>query len=97
MQKNTLRFLLLSALLVVPLTFAVGKVKYPKTAQCPIDDVPAKATGKTKPTNDPQCVLVEYQHKWTDYSNFLHPQRFKHEFWVSVCSQGANSNGTPFP
>lgn len=95
MQKNTFRFLLLSALLVLTFPFALGKVKYPKTTVCPIDNVTAKATGKTKPTTDPQCVLVEYQHKWTDYSNFLHPQRFKHEFWVTICTQGANSSPTP--
>jgi hypothetical protein len=95
MQKNTFRFLLLSALMILTLPFAMGKVKYPKTAVCPIDSVTAKATGKTKPTNDPQCVLVEYQHKWTDYTNFLHPQRLKHEFWVTICTQGANSSPKP--
>ena len=95
MQKNTSRFLLLVAVLVLTLPFAAGKVKYPKTTLCPIDNVTAKATGKTKPTNDPQCVLVEYQHKWTDYSNFLHPQRLKHEFWLTVCDNGSISNPTP--
>jgi len=95
MPKNTFRFLLLSALLVLTLPFAVGKVKYPKTAVCPIDNVTAKATGKTKPTNDPQCVLVEYRHKWTDYTSNLHPQRMEHEFWLSVCDEGAITNATP--
>jgi hypothetical protein len=86
MHKNTFRFLLLSGLLILTLPFATAKVKFPKTAECPIDNVPAKATGKTKPTNDPQCILVEYQHKWTDYSSLLHPQRLKHEFWFTVCN-----------
>ena len=94
MHKNTFRILLLSALLVFTLPFAVAKVKYPKTTHCPIDDVTAKATGKTKPTNDPQCILVEYQHKWTDYSSNLHPERMKHEFWLTICD-GVVTNPTP--
>jgi len=94
MKKNTFCFLLLFALLFLTLPFAVAKVKYPQTALCPIDNVTAKATGKTKPTIDPQCVLVEYQHKWTDYTDRLHPQRLKHEFWLSICN-GAITNPTP--
>jgi hypothetical protein len=94
MQKNTVRFLLLSALLILALPFAIANVKYPKTAHCPIDGVNAKATGKTKPTLDPQCISVEYRHKWTDYSDFLHPERLKHEFWLNVCN-GAITSPTP--
>lgn len=95
MQKNTFRLLLLAAVLVLTLPFAVAKVKYPKSSVCPIDNVTAKATGKTKPTDDPHCVSVEYQHKWTEYSGFLHPERMKHEFWLSVCDNGAITNPTP--
>ena len=85
MHKNTFRSLLLFAVLVLVLPFAAAKVKYPKTAHCPIDDVTAKATGKTKPTTNPQCISVEYRHKWTDYSNRFHPERLKHEFWLNIC------------
>ena len=91
MQKKTVRFLLLSALLVLALPLAGANVRYPKTAHCPIDDVTAKATGKTKPTLDPQCVSVEYRHKWTDYSNRLHPERLKHEFWLNICNGAITS------
>ena len=90
-KKHTLRFLLLIGAVVLALPFAAGKEKYPKTAVCPIDNVTAKATGKTKPTTDPQCILVEYQHKYTDYTSNLHPQRLKHEFWLTICN-GAISN-----
>jgi hypothetical protein len=95
MLKNTFRLPLLLTLLVLTLPFAVAKVKYPKTTRCPIDDATAKATGKTKPTNNPECVLVEYQHKWTDYTSFLHPQRVKHDFWLSICNDGTITNPTP--
>ena len=94
MQKNSFRSLLLSALMVLTPPFAAAKVKYPKTARCPIDDETAKATGKTKPTLDPECISVEYRHKWTDYSSNLHPERLKHEFWLTVCS-GADTNPPP--
>lgn len=92
MEKNTFRLLLLCAVLVLALPLAVGKVKYPKTAKCPIDDVAAKATGKTRPTSDPECVSVQYRHKWTDYSNPLRPERSKHEFWVDICDDPANTS-----
>jgi hypothetical protein len=86
MAKNSFRFLLLSALLLLALPFAFGKLNYPKTAHCPIDGTVAKATGKTQPTVDAQCISVEYRHKWTDYSSALHPERMKHEFWLTVCN-----------
>ena len=85
MKKNSFRFLLSCALIAVVLPFALANVKYPKTASCPIDGNTAKASGKPKPTLDPNCVLVKYQHKGTSYADKLHPQRFNHEFSVSVC------------
>ena len=97
MSTKPFRFLLMSALGVLVLPFAVAKVKYPKTAVCPIDGVTAKATGKTQPTLDPQCNSVEYRHKWTDYTNRLHPQRLQHEFWLNICSDSANTNAAPPP
>jgi len=89
MPKNAFRtvfIVLLVAVLALTLPFAVAKVKYSKTAKCPIDDATAKATGKTKTTLDSQCLAVEYKHKWTDYKDRYHPQRMEHEFWITVCS-----------
>jgi hypothetical protein len=95
MYRNIFRGLALLGLLTFSLSLALCKVKYPKTAVCPIDNVTAKATGRTKPTDDPKCVAVEYQHKWTDYSDFRHPQRMRHEFWVGTCGEGSVSGLTP--
>jgi hypothetical protein len=89
MQKNSFRSLMLSALLLLVLPLALAGGKFPKTAQCPIEGATAKATGKTKPTTNPECFQVEYRHKWTDFSSPLHPERMKHEFWVSVCNNGS--------
>jgi hypothetical protein len=95
MSKNTFRLLSLLGVLVLTLPFAAAKVKYPKTTVCPIDNATAKATGKIKQTNNPQCISVEYRHKWTDYTSFLHPERMKHEFWVSICDNDAVASPTP--
>jgi hypothetical protein len=97
MHKTTFRFLLLAVLLLLALPFAVAKLKYPKTAQCPIDAVVAKATGKTKPTENPECISVEYRHRWTDYSSPLHPERLKHEFWLEICNGNPTNIASPPP
>jgi len=87
-MMRTFRLLLFCALIVCALSAVVAKSKYPKTSPCPVDGNAAKATGKTKSTLDPQCVAVEYQHKGTDYTSPLHPQRFRHEFWLTICNDG---------
>ena len=87
MEKKTLRFVVLSAAVMLALPFALAKSNYPKTATCPIDAGTAHASGKTKTTMDPQCIAVEYKHKGTDYSDPRHPQRFNHVFWLTICSQ----------
>ena len=94
MAKTKFRILMLSVLLLAALPFAVAKVKYPKTAVCPMDGTTAKATGKPEPTLDPQCVTVKYKHKWTDYAKPLHPQRMEHEFTLTVCSDPSGANPT---
>lgn len=95
MPKNIFRGLLLFVSLVLALPLAAGKVKYPKTSPCPIDGVTAKATGKTTPTLDPECLSVEYKHKWTDYTSHVHPQRMQHEFWLNICADAATAKPTP--
>ena len=86
---------LLVALLAFIWPLAAAKVKYPKTAPCPIDGATAKATGKPTPTLDPQCVSVAYQHKGTDYTNRTHPQRFKHEFSLNICDNTTTNAPAP--
>lgn len=87
MGKKVLRFAMLWAAMTVALPLAPAKPKYPKTATCPIDSGIAHATGKTNTTMDPQCTAVEYKHKGTDYSNPMHPQRFQHVFWLTICNE----------
>lgn len=86
MRRKIFRVVLLSAAGVLALTLAVAKPKYRKTASCPIDLGIAHATGKTKSTMDPRCTAVEYKHKGTDYTDPRHPQRFQHEFWLTICN-----------
>jgi hypothetical protein len=90
MEKNTIRFMLLTAAVMLALPFALAKSKYPKTATCPVDSGTAHATGKTKTTMDPQCTAVEYKHKGTDYTNPRHPQRFQHVFWLTMCNEASS-------
>ena len=94
MSKTKFWILMLSVLLLAALPFAAAKVKYPKTAVCPMDGTTAKATGKPEPTLDPQCVTVKYKHKWTDYSKPLHPQQMQHEFTLTVCADASGANPT---
>jgi hypothetical protein len=85
MKKPLPRFvLLLAAAATLALSLASA---YPKTANCPIDGAKAHSTGKTKPTMEPKCLEVEYNHKGTDYTNPRSPQKFNHVFWVTQCSQ----------
>ena len=86
MERKIFHVVLLSTVVMLALTLAVAKPKYPRTASCPIDLGTAHATGKTKSTMDPQCTAVEYKHTGTDYSDPRHPQRFQHVFWLTICN-----------
>jgi hypothetical protein len=87
MEKKIFRFALISlaAMLVLPFAFAAGT--YPKTANCPIEGATAHATGHTRDAMKPGCTDVEYKHKGWDYSDPKFPQKFKHVFWVTQCSE----------
>jgi hypothetical protein len=87
MGKKIFRFALISAaaMLVLPFAFAAGT--YPKTANCPIEGATAHATGHTRDAMKPGCADVEYKHKGWDYSDPKFPQKFKHVFWVTQCSE----------
>jgi len=87
MEKRIFRAVLLSAAVILALPLVQARTKYPKTATCPIDSGTAHATGKTNTTMDPQCTAVEYKHKGTDYANPMHPQRFQHVFWLTICNE----------
>jgi len=87
MKNEILRFAVVVVVLTLALPLTPAKSKYPKTATCPIDSGTAHATGKTKTTMDPQCTAVEYKHKGTDYTNPMHPQRFQHDFWLTICNE----------
>jgi hypothetical protein len=85
MENKIFRFVLLSIAAMLALPFALAKPKYPKTAPCPMDAGTAHATGKTKTTDTPGCIAVEYKHKGTDFPDPFHPQKFAHVFWSTVC------------
>lgn len=86
MERKTIRVALIGlAILTLAATVAMTVWAYPMTAACPYDGETATSTGNTKPTSQPGCEAVEYEHKGTNYSDPAHPRQFDHIFWETVC------------